>query len=304
MRNNSKLKYYFDACRPKHFIKNILVFAAPFFSFKYDLNTWLYTILAAFLFCFISSSIYIMNDIFDLEQDRLHFRKSKRPIAAGLITVKEAIFLSLILIVISFFFSYLLNPYLFLIISGYFLIQVLYCLYLKKEPILDVFCISSGFLLRAISGGVANNLIISPWFILSVTLLALFIAIEKRKAELRLYKKTGILTRKVLKRYSLSLLSRYESVVTTGCFFSYSLWASGPLLKGAPTSWMLFSVPLVLLGIFRYQLISDEIFNNRDVKLLSISTESPEEILLNDTGIKIIVIMWILIVLLISIFTL
>ena len=153
MRNNSKLNYYFYACRPKHFIKNILVFSAPFFSFKYDLNTWIYTILAAFIVC-------------------------------------------------SFVFSYLLNPFLFLIISVYFLIQVLYCLVLKKEPILDIFCISSGFLLRAISGGIANNLNISPWFILSVTLLALFIAIEKMKAELRAYKETGILTRKVLKRYS------------------------------------------------------------------------------------------------------
>ena len=302
MRNNSKLKYYFDACRPKHFIKNILVFSAPFFSFKYDLNICIYTILAAFIFCFISSSIYIMNDIFDIEQDRLHFRKSKRPIAAGFISVNEAIFLSLFLLVFSFVFSYLLNPFLFLIILVYFLIQVLYCLVLKKEPILDIFCISSGFLLRAISGGIANNLNISPWFILSVTLLALFIAIEKRKAELRAYKETGILTRKVLKRYSLSLLSRFESVGTTGCFFSYSLWASGPLLNGAPTSWMLLSVPLVLLGIFRYQLISDEIFNNTDQKFLAISTETPEEIFLNDTGIKTIVIIWILIVVVVSIF--
>ena len=166
-------------------------------------------------------------------------------------------------------------------------------------------CISSGFLLRAIAGGVSSDLIISPWFLLSVGLLALFLALEKRKAELRNLGDNHGTTRKVLKRYSLPLLLRLESLVATSSFVTYSLWAAGPALQGAKTSWMLFTVPFVLIGIFQYQLLSDPDEANRRSKNAFIQTaENPEEILLQDKGIRITVIGWLFSTIFIGLITL
>ena len=109
----------------------------------------------------------------------------------------------------------------------------------------------------------AADIPLSPWFLLTVGLLALFLAIEKRKAELRSAQNRGVVTRAVLERYSLPLLLRLESTVATSAFMCYSLWAAGPALRGATTSWMLLTVPFVLVGIFRYQLLSDPDETNR-----------------------------------------
>ena len=185
--------------------------------------------------------------------------------------------------------------------SVYFLLQIFYCLRLKKEPILDLLSISSGFLLRALAGVIASDLSFSPWFSLSIGLLSLFLAVEKRKAELKLFIHTGVLTRNVLGRYSLELLNRYESVLTSSTFVSYSLWAAGPTLNGADTELMLLTVPFVLLGIFRYQLLSNisSIKNGSGVEN-KFSTESPEEILLNDKGIKLTIFCWLISIILIN----
>jgi len=175
----------------------------------------------------------------------------------------------------------------------YTIIQVAYCLRLKKEPLLDLLCIASGFILRSIAGGVAADVYLSPWFLLTVGLLALFLAVEKRKAELQNSNKNRSTTRHSLERYSLPLLLRLEGLVSTSAFISYSLWASGPTLNGASTSWMLLTVPFVLLGIFQYQLLSDPEEATRRRAFDSYRTsESPDEILLSDRGIKLTLIGW------------
>ena len=196
---------------------------------------------------------------------------------------------------LSLFIAFQINFELGIIIVLYLLIQISYCLALKKVPLIDIFCISTGFLLRSVAGGVSTNLSISPWFLLTVGLLALFLALEKRKAELRNSIEAGFITRKVLQRYSLPLLLRLESLVATSSFISYSLWASGPSLNGAKTSWMLLTVPFVLLGIFRYQFISDPEEFKRRKKINALRTsENPEEILIRDKGIKLIIFSWLL----------
>ena len=188
-------------------------------------------------------------------------------------------------------------------VTLYGTIQILYCIRLKKEPLLDIICIASGFLLRAISGVIASGLNFSPWFILTIGLLALFLAVEKRKAELIFYKETSILTRETLEKYSLPLLQRYESLLSTSTFISYSLWAAGPSLNGASSPWMLLSIPFVLLGIFRYLFIGDpEISKNLTSKKISLSTENPELILIYDSGIRNLIIFWILTIVLVGIF--
>ena len=289
-----KIKYFISACRPHQWTKNLIVFAAPLFTFDYGENIWGPSFIAFLSFCLISSAIYLFNDCIDIQSDRNHPVKYKRPIAAGYISQRIALISSLIITILSIILALVISRYLLFIILIYLLIQICYCLQLKKRPLLDLFCISSGFLLRSFSGLIASNLLLSPWFILSVGLLSLFLAVEKRKAELLITQKTGVITRTVLKFYSLSLLSRLESTLATSSFICYSLWAAGPTLNGAPTSLMLLTTPLVLIGIFRYQLLSDLVSNSLiEGKNLEFITEKPELVLLKDKGIRLIIFIWI-----------
>jgi len=264
---------------------------------------WFAAFISFLVFNLAASSIYLFNDVVDYSSDKVHPKKKFRPIASGKLSRNTAFISSIFLIISSLGISFKLNTFLFLIILIYIFIQIIYCLKLKKEPLLDIFCIAAGFLLRSISGGVASNLFISPWFILSIGLLALFLALEKRKAELRIYKVSGINTRKVLDKYSMELLLRLESIVSTGSFMTYSLWASGPTLKGASTSWMLLTVPIVLMGIFRYQFLSDPSIRKKQIyQDLYVDSENPVNMFLHDKGMKIIVSSWIITVFFITAF--
>ena len=283
------------ACRPRQWTKNLLVFAAPLFAFTVDADIWLAASGSLVAFCLISSAIYLLNDSLDVEADRQHPRKRYRPIAAGQVSLPLALTTSALLVVLSLALAAAVSAPLAGVILAYGLIQVAYCLRLKREPLLDLFCISAGFLLRAMAGGVAAQLALSPWFLLTVGLLALFLAVEKRKAELQIALGRGVMTRQVLERYSLPLLLRLEGLVSTSAFMSYSLWAAGPDLNGASTSWMLLTVPFVLVGIFRYQLLSDpEEAERRRASNADRTSEKPEEILLGDRGIKLTLLGWLI----------
>jgi 4-hydroxybenzoate polyprenyltransferase len=283
------------ACRPRQWTKNLLVFAGPLFAFQMQSHVWLGATVAFVAFCLLSSAIYLLNDVVDVESDRDHPSKRHRPIAAGLIGVPLALATAALLAVISLGLGAAVAPGLAGVLLLYGLIQVGYCLQFKRAPLLDLFSIAAGFLLRAVAGVVAAGLGFSPWFLLTVGLLALFLAVEKRKAELRLCLDRGVITRKVLERYSLPLLQRLENIVSTSAFMSYALWAAGPSLNGAPTSWMLLSVPFVLVGIFRYQLLSDpEEAERRAALYPERSSEKPEEILLGDRGVRLTLLAWLL----------
>ena len=286
-----KLLSHFMALRPRQWTKNLIVFAAPLFSFSIDRASLLGSLLAFILFCGTSSAFYLFNDVADLESDRRHPIKCKRPIASGLVSVPVAIILAISLLIttisVSFHQSLLLGS----IIIGYCLIQVAYNLKLKHKPILDIIAIASGFVMRACAGGAATNVNLSVWFILCTAMLSLFLAVEKRKAELRSLKAKVGKTRAVLKRYSLSLLSRIESVVTNGTLITYALWSSGPQVNGASTHWMMLTFPFVLYGVFRYQLLSDS-EQVREESEYKVRTERPEEVLLTDKPILFNVIAW------------
>lgn len=289
------------ACRPRQWPKNLLVFAAPLFAFRFETVVWLRAGGALAAFCLISSAIYLLNDCLDVQADRAHPSKRHRPIAAGLVSVPTSLATGVVLAAASLSLATLITPALAGVILLYGLIQVGYCFQLKRMPLLDLFCIASGFLLRAIAGVVAGGFGFSPWFLLTVGLLALFLAIEKRKAELRVAQDLGVITRKVLERYSLPLLLRLESLVATSAFMSYSLWAAGPALNGASTTWMLLTVPFALVGIFRYQLLSDPAEAERRLLLAPERTsEKPEEILLGDRGIQFTLLAWLLTVVLVG----
>ena len=291
---------YLAALRPRQWSKNLIVFAAPLFAFSINWQSFLGSLVAFALFCCTSSSFYLINDIADVESDRRHPVKCKRPIAAGLVSIPVAIALAIILLGGALSIGWWRSPYLGITLASYALLQVAYNLRLKRTVILDIIAIATGFVLRASAGAAATNIVLSPWFLLCTAMLALFLGIEKRKAELRLVKASesgGGKIRSVLKRYSFSLLNRMESIVTTGAVISYALWSAGPQLNGASTSWMLLTLPFVIYGIFRYQLISDpeEIARRDDTGAeKGGKSERPEEILLTDKPILLTVITWVM----------
>jgi decaprenyl-phosphate phosphoribosyltransferase len=281
------------ACRPRQWTKNLLVYASALFSFELDPTIWWVSTQALLAFCLISSAVYLLNDVIDREADRAHPSKCRRPIASGALPVPIALIAAALITILSLAVGASVSPGLAAVITGYALIQIAYCLGLKRQPLLDLFCIASGFLLRALAGLVATGLGASPWFLLTIGLLALFLAVEKRKAELRTSLDRGVVTRQVLLRYSLPLLQRLESLVASSAFMAYALWSAGPTLRGASTSWMLLTVPFVIAGIFRYQLLSDpEETERRSVRYPERNSEKPEEILLGDRGIQLTLLGW------------
>lgn len=288
---------YWKALRPHQWTKNIIIFTAPIFAWSLSKESILGSLIAFSLFCLTSSSFYLFNDIADVEVDRLHPVKCKRPIASGQVKISIAMIMAFTLGGFSLVCSYFWNPLLSLILILYSLLQVGYNLKLKHTVIADIITIAIGFVLRALAGASATNTPVSPWFLVCTAMLALFLGVEKRKAELRnvFIKGKSKTTRKVLQRYSLPLLSRMENVVTTGTIITYALWSAGPKLGGASSPWMLVTLPLVLYGVFRYQLLSDpkEIARRkRDNDSHHIHTERPEDVLLNDRAVQLTLISW------------
>lgn len=282
------------ALRPRQWTKNLIVFSEPLFAFSINAQSMLGSLLAFALFCCASSSFYLLNDIADVEADRQHPVKRNRPIAAGLISIPVAVGMALVLLSTALVVGWLRSPNLGATLIGYALLQLAYNLRLKQMVILDIVAIATGFVLRAYGGAAATGIILSPWFLLCTAMLALFLGVEKRKAELRLVAIKGGTTRAVLKRYSLPLLTRMENIVTTGTMMTYAIWSSGPQVNGASTPWMLLTLPFVLYGIFRYQLLSDPDEIARRSGSGGGETERPEEILLTDLPILVTVICWIL----------
>ena len=289
------IKSLFLASRPNQWTKNLLVFLAPLFAFSFDTQTLLTSIKAFIAFCLISSSIYLINDSIDKDKDKEHPTKKFRAIASGLVSIKSAFILSLVYFSLSFIIGFSINIFFGFIVFLYFLVQILYCFKLKQIPIIEFFCIASGFILRSIAGGVAANIFISSWFLLSVGMLSLFLAVEKRKAEIVNLQNSKLNTRKVLKSYSLTLINKFEAVLTSSTIMTYSLWAYGPSIGGSKSPFMIITIPLVMLGIFRYQMLSD-IKQNRILKKSNINLETPEKIIFTDKPIQIIVLSWLLII--------
>ena len=289
------IKNLFLASRPNQWTKNLLVFLAPLFAFSFETQTLLTSIKAFIAFCLISSSIYLINDSIDKDKDKEHPTKKFRAIASGLVSIKSAFILSLVYFSLSFIIGFSINIFFGFIVFLYFLVQILYCFKLKQIPIIEFFCIASGFILRSVAGGVAANIFISSWFLLSVGMLSLFLAVEKRKAEIVNLQNSKLNTRKVLKSYSLTLINKFEAVLTSSTIMTYSLWAYGPSIGGSKSPFMIITIPLVMLGIFRYQMLSD-IKQNRILKKSNINLETPEKIIFTDKPIQIIVLSWLLII--------
>ncbi|WP_017327118.1 decaprenyl-phosphate phosphoribosyltransferase [Synechococcus sp. PCC 7336] len=293
--SHHRFSEHLKALRPRQWTKNLIVFAVPLFAFRLDSLGSCF--IAFLLFCCVSSGFYLLNDIADLESDRQHPVKCNRPIAAGKVAIPTAIAMAGGLLIGALLVSGLWKPTLALTLFAYILLQTAYNLKLKHKPIADIGAIATGFLLRAYAGSASTDIPVSPWFLLCTAMLSLFLAIEKRKAELKMMLRYGGSTRFVLQRYSLPFLYRMESTATTSTVMCYALWSSGPVVNGASTAWMLFTLPFVMFGIFRYQFLVDTIDRKLELGQESTkSTERPEDVLLSDIPILVTVISWVAVI--------
>ncbi len=249
-----KLKEFIRLLRPHQWLKNIFILAGLVFSHAWFEQNLFYHVIVAFIaFSLLASGIYIFNDIIDRNKDQLHPHKKLRPIAAGTISIASASLLGLLLSSISLLLGFYISATLGIILLGYILLNIAYSFYLKHVVILDVFVIACGFILRMLAGTIGIMIAPSNWLILCTLMLALFLGFAKRYSELLLKQTEPALTREVLRNYSHSLLDKLMIISASGAIFSYSLYTMSPeTIQTHHTNNLVYTVPLVLYGIFRY----------------------------------------------------
>lgn len=243
----------FKTLRPKQWTKNLLVFTALVFDRKlFDLEPFIQTCIGFVLLCFISGTVYLINDLMDIEKDRQHPTKRHRPIPSGKVSLQAAISFVIILVITCLPLSFILDFYFGIIVVCYLLLQVAYSFKLKNVVIIDVLTIAAGFVLR-VAGGVAlvEAERFSPWLYVFTTLGALFLGFGKRRQELAMLKDHAIQTRSILNEYNLPLLDEMMSIVTAGTVMTYAYYTfSAPNLP--QNHFMMLTIPFVIYGIFRY----------------------------------------------------
>ncbi|MDV8002092.1 decaprenyl-phosphate phosphoribosyltransferase [Rhodococcus sp. IEGM 1408] len=275
------------ALRPRQWVKNVLVIAAPAAAGSQTLadTSVLFSVAIAFVaFCMAASSVYLINDALDVEADRAHPTKRFRPIAAGVLPVGLAYGMAAVLIVaaigISLAFA---HPALAIVVGVYIVMQLMYCLGLKHQPVLDIAFVSSGFLLRAMAGGAAAEVEISQWFLLVMAFGSLFMAAGKRYAELRLHLETGAKIRKALESYTPTYLRFVWTLSATVLVLCYALWAY-QRGEGTDTAiWLQISIVPFTIAVLRYAVDVD-----------AAQAGEPEDIALGDRVLQVLAALWVL----------
>lgn len=244
----------FEALRPHQWVKNSFVFAALLFAERLtDRHSVTVACLAALIFCVISSSVYLLNDVMDREEDRLHPVKRLRPIAAGKMSVTVAAAFAAALAAGALVGSWEVGRGLFEVVAIYAVMNLVYSTWLKHVLLLDVFVIAAGFVLRVMGGGLAIHVRISSWLIVCTTLLALFMALSKRRHELVLLGENGARHRASLEHYSPYFLDQLIAIVTASTVMSYALYTlSTDARTQFPGKHLALTIPFVIFGIFRY----------------------------------------------------
>lgn len=281
-----KLQEYIRLIRPHQWLKNLFVFLPLFFSG--NMTNWgmlLPTIYAAMSFAFISSSIYCLNDIIDVETDKQHPEKRNRPIAKGSVSLQEAYTLMILMCLLAYGVLFLLglNGKSILVIFIYFVLNILYCVNLKQIPLVDIFIVSSGFVLRIILGGLVCNIELSQWIILMTFLLSLFLAISKRLDDIRIYNEKKILIRKNISHYNVEYIQLTLSIiasVTIVCYIMYTVDVD--VVSRIDNHYLYLSSLLVILGVLRFLQIA----------IVEKQCCSPTKILMKDKFIQICIVTW------------
>jgi len=288
MSTSGRILALISAMRPRQWTKNLAIFVGIVFAQRLlTISSFERAALAFVIFCLASSSIYLLNDLLDLENDRQHPLKCNRPLASGTLPIRWAIVTIGILIVAASGLTLLVftiplkpqsdifasiggaNMLFALTVASYLILMVLYSVRLKHVVLLDVFIIAGGFVLRILAGTVVIPVFISPWLYLVTILLSLFLALSKRRHELVLLQGEASNHRQILKEYSIPMLDQMITIVTTATLIAYSLYTvQGPVHDHR----LMITIPLVLYGMFRYLYLVH----------MRMEGGSPEEVLLRD----------------------
>jgi len=247
-------KYLVLSMRPRQWTKNLILFASLIFS-QNLFNPVLFskTLFAFLVFCLLSGAVYLVNDIVDIEKDRKHPEKKKRPLASKKLSLKVAHGAAIALPILCMLLAFVLNRQFFLISISYFSLMLGYSFFLKKKVILDVMTIAFGFVLRALAGAAAIEVEASSWFLICTILLALFLGLAKRRHELRLLEEKAAAHRESLTYYTPQLLDQLIVAVTSSTILAYALYTQGAeTVARFGTKNLVYTLPFVVYGIFRY----------------------------------------------------
>ncbi|MBI3954644.1 decaprenyl-phosphate phosphoribosyltransferase [Candidatus Collierbacteria bacterium] len=289
------------SARPRQWVKNLALFPALIFSgLLFHPGLFWITVKAALTFSLMAGSIYIFNDLTDLEADKLHPFKRKRPIASGRLPLPVAVFACLSGVMLALGLATTINLFFFLTLLAYLVIQIFYTFIFKKQPILDVLTIASGYILRVYAGAFAINAHMDVWFLLTVISASLFLAIGKRRSELTLLRGSGTTAqiRSTLKRYTEPLLDVYTAMFATATWLTYAIFTFNQprIIPGGKVltimsllprtlvleKLLMITSPLVIYGVMRYLLL---IYERNE-------GESPERVFLSDRPLIITVVVW------------
>lgn len=276
--------------RPHQWLKNLFIFIPLFFDQKlFDWNYLLPSIIAFFAYSFAASGIYCLNDLIDVEADRKHPQKCKRPIASGAVSKIMTLFLVLLCILFSLMTICMLEKNRMLMVAGiigvYLIMNIAYCLKLKQKAIVDVFIIAVGFVLRIFVGGFASHIYLSHWIVLMTFLLALFLAFAKRRDDVVLYEDTGVVARKNVNRYNLPFMNQVIGVVSAITMVCYIMYTVSPdVIERMGSHYVYLTSIFVLAGIIRYLQIT----------IVDVKSGSPTKVLMRDRFVQCCIAGWIL----------
>jgi 4-hydroxybenzoate polyprenyltransferase len=281
------IKNLLISMRPKQWVKNVFIFAPMIFSLHmFQLAFIKRSLLAFFLFSLLTGAIYIFNDILDREKDRQHPEKKERPIAAGHLSITSAGIFAVILLAGVLALSAVINREFFYISLFYALLNIAYSLFLKSMVIIDIMVIALGFVLRVMVGAAVSQLVLYPWILISTFLLAMFLALIKRRQELLKMQNVNPekVTRKTLLSYNVNMLDQMISISTATTLISYIMYVLSPDVQlKFHTTRLFYTVPFVIFGIFRYLFLS----------YAKGEGESPSEIIYTDLPFTLNIVLWV-----------
>lgn len=273
--------FYLKLLRPKHWVKNLLVFAPLLFAGAFNLKSITDTFIGFICFCFCASIIYILNDIIDYELDKTNPYKQNRPVASGKIKKKDALIFGIILLIIDAVICCFL-PKMFCVILGiYFILNLFYILKLKQIVIIDVLCLSVSFILRLVAGGYLGEVEVTKWILVTTFFLALFLGFAKRRGEV-LQDSEGLVKRKVAFEYSIEILDKF--IISTGmlsliCYAIFTLDVN--VIEKFQSPHLFYSIIFPVYGIFKYIMLIQKRKNT-----------DPTNILYTDRSLIFCVILW------------